>query len=281
MAWTPGLVGRDRPVLVTGGTGTVGQCVVASLHEAGAEARAASRRTDPSFDWTDPGSWDPVLAGVGRMFLLLPDGTDLPDGFLDRARAAGVRRVVLLSDRAADVMGVTRLQDAERAVRASGLDWTVLRCDWFDQDFETFFRDDLLAGHLCVPVEARQGFVDAGDIAAVAATVLTSDDHLGRVLELTGPEALSFQEAVDTIGSVLGRSVTFDGTPAGYRKQMTEAGLPAQVLEHLMHGFTALQTRGDTAPTGVVEDVLGRGARPFADYATDAAARGAWNRPAG
>ncbi len=134
-----------------------------------------------------------------------------------------------------------------------------------------------MAGHLRLPVgDARQGFVDAEDIAAVAATVLMTDDYLGGVLELTGPEALSFREAVDTIGSVLGRTVTFDGTRAGYREQMAAAGLPVEAVEDLGLGFAALAARGDTVPTGVVEEVLGRPARPFADYATDAAARGVW-----
>jgi uncharacterized protein YbjT (DUF2867 family) len=269
------------PVLVLGGTGTVGRRVVAHLERAGVAVRAAGRHTQPPFDWTAPASWQDVLAGTERLFLLLPDETALPVGFLDRAAAAGVRRIVLLSDRAVDVMGVTRLQEAERAVRASVLDWTILRCDWFDQDFETFLRDGVLAGHLRLPVgDARQGFVDADDIAAVSAALLTTDDRLGRVLELTGPEMLSFRDAVDTIGAVLGRTVTFDGTAVGYREQMMDAGLPREVLDDLVDAFAALEARGDTAPTGTVEDVLGRPARSFAEYAADAATRGVWDRPA-
>lgn len=268
------------PVLVLGGTGTVGRRVVAHLERAGVAVRAAGRHTQPPFDWTAPASWQDVLAGTERLFLLLPDETALPVGFLDRAAAAGVRRIVLLSDRAVDVMGVTRLQEAERAVRASVLDWTILRCDWFDQDFETFLRDGVLAGHLRLPVgDARQGFVDADDIAAVSAALLTTDDRLGRVLELTGPEMLSFRDAVDTIGAVLGRTVTFDGTAVGYREQMMDAGLPREVLDDLVDAFAALEARGDTAPTGTVEDVLGRPARSFAEYAADAATRGVWDRP--
>lgn len=274
--------GPSEPVLVLGGTGTVGRRVVAHLERAGVAARAAGRHTQPPFDWTVPASWQDILAGTERLFLLLPEDTALPVGFLDRAATAGARRIVLLSDRAVDVMGVTRLQEAERAVRASVLDWTILRCDWFDQDFETFLRDGVLAGHLCLPVgNASQGFVDADDIAAVCAGLLMTNDRLGRVLELTGPEALSFQDAVDTIGAVLGRPVTFDGTAVGYREQMTEAGLPPEVLDDLVDGFAALEARGDTAPTGTVEDVLGRPARSFAEYATDAASRGVWDRPVG
>jgi uncharacterized protein YbjT (DUF2867 family) len=133
-------------------------------------------------------------------------------------------------------------------------------------------------GRLCLPVgEARQGFVDGDDIAAVAVRALTSDDHLGEVLELTGPTALSLRDAVGLIGAATGRAVDFDGTPEGYRAEMAAAGLPADAVEGLIAGFGALAARGDTTPTGVVERVLGRPARAFADYVTDAAARGGWS----
>ncbi|WP_324652031.1 NAD(P)H-binding protein [Georgenia sp. H159] len=267
----------DTPVLVLGGTGTVGSRVVARLRDRGVPVRAAGRHTDPVFDWEDPSSWDGVLAGADRMYLLLPDDVGLPDGFLARADRAGVRRVVLHSDRGVEVMGVTRLADAERAVRGSGLEWTIVRPDWFAQNFETFFRDAVAGGRLCVPVgEAKQGFVDADDIAAVAVQTLTTDAYLGEVLELTGPVALSFREALDHIGRSTGREVTFDGSVEAYRREMTAAGLPAEVVEELIEGFTRLAARGDTEPTGTVERVLGRPGRHLRDYAVEAAARGVW-----
>lgn len=267
----------ENPVLVTGGTGTVGRRVVAQLRAADHPVRAASRHTDPPLDWDDEGTWARVLDGARRMYLLLPDDTPLPDGFLDAAADAGVRRVALHSDRGVEAMGPTHLVGAEQVVRASALDWTVVRPDWFAQDFETFFRETVVTGRLCLPVgEARQGFVDADDIAAVAVRVLTSDEHLGSTLELTGPTALSFREACALIAAATGRPVAFDGTPEAYRTEMRAAGLPDEVVEPLVERFGRLAARGDTAPTGVVEAVVGRPARPFADYVADAAARGVW-----
>ncbi|MFC4553924.1 NAD(P)H-binding protein [Georgenia faecalis] len=265
------------PVLVLGGTGTIGHRVVAQLLDRGLPARAASRHTDPPLNWADPTTWDAALDGAERIYLLLPDDVDLPDGFLDRARAAGVRRVVLHSDRAVDLMNVTRLQGAERAVRASGLEWTIIRPDWFAQNFETFFRDGIVGGRLCMPVgEAKQGFVDGDDIAAVAVKALTTDAHLGEVLEITGPTALSFREATALIADAIGRPVEFDGTPQAYREQMLAVGLPEEAVEGLIQSFAPVAEAGDTHPTGVVEAVLGRPARPFADYVAAAAARGVW-----
>jgi uncharacterized protein YbjT (DUF2867 family) len=264
-------------ILVTGGTGTVGRRVVAQLRDQGVAVRPASRHTEPPLDWSDPASWEAALQGVARMYLLLPDYTELPEGFLERAVAAGVRRVVLHSDRSVDVMNVTHLQKAERQVRQLPLEWTIVRADWFNQDFETFLREPVIRGRLCVPVgEIKQGFVDADDIAAVGVRALVYDDYVGQVLELTGPRALSFPEALQLIGAATGRSIQFDGTPEAYRAEMRGAGLPEQVIEGLIENFQRLAARGDARPTGVVEEVLGRPARDFADYAAEAAARGIW-----
>ena len=275
------------PILVLGGTGTVGSRVAALLRDSGREVRVAARHAGHRFDWDDPGTWAGALSGVPEMFLLLPDQTGLPQEFLATARRAGVRRVVMHSDRGLEVMGNAPLQDAERQVRASGLDWTIVRPDWFHQDFETFFRPAVLAGKLCLPVPtARQGFVDADDIAAVEVAALTGkdltgkdltgDDLTGEVIEVTGPRALSFPDAVAALSRATGREITFDGTVGAYRDVMRADGLPDEVIDLLAAGFSALESRGDTTPTGVVERLLGRPGRDFTDYAAATAARGAW-----
>ena len=72
-------------------------------------------------------------------------------------------------------------------------------------------------GALCVPVgSTRQGFVDADDIAAVTTQALIRKDHIGQVLPLTGPRALSFPEALDHIEHATGLTIHFDGTPEAY-----------------------------------------------------------------
>lgn len=272
----------SSPILVLGGTGTVGSRVAALLRDAGHHVRVAARHAGQRFDWDDPQTWPGALHGVERMFLLLPDQTGVPQAFLPAARRAGVRRVVLHSDRGLDVMGYAHLQQTEAAVRESGLDWTIVRPDWFDQDFETFFGPAVTGGRLCVPVgDARQGFADAGDIAAVEVAALHDDSLLGAVIEVTGPRALSFGEAVAEISRATGREIVFDGTAGAYRSVMAADGVPGEVIDALVAGFAALEARGDTAPTGVVERLLGRPGRDFADYAADAAARGVWDGTSG
>ncbi|SDT00364.1 SDR family oxidoreductase [Actinoplanes derwentensis] len=269
-------------ILVLGGTGTVGSRVAARLRDSGRDVRVASRHTGQRFDWDDEGTWPSALSGVAEMFLLLPDRTGLPEAFLPAAIAAGVRRVVLHSDRGLDVMGDVQLRKTETSVSGSELAWTIVRPDWFHQDFETFFRPAVLDGRLCVPVgDARQGFIDADDIAAVEVAAFGDDTLIGQVIEVTGPRALSFGAAVAEIARVTGRVIVFDGSAVAYRSAMHADGMPDEVIEALVTGYSALAARGDTEPTGVVERILGRPGRDFADYAADAAARGVWKATGG
>jgi uncharacterized protein YbjT (DUF2867 family) len=179
----------DSTILVLGATGSTGRRVTGRLRAAGFGVRAASRSGEVRFDWTDRPTWEPALAGAERMYLMAPHELPVDPALVTLAVEAGVRHIVLLSSRGIEAMGDERLLAAERTVRGSGADWTIVRPDWFDQNFdEGFFHPAVMAGELAVPFgDVKQGFVDADDIAAVATTALTSDRHAGRTYELTGP----------------------------------------------------------------------------------------------
>jgi uncharacterized protein YbjT (DUF2867 family) len=133
------------------------------------------------------------------------------------------------------------------------------------------------AGELAVPVGAtRQAFVDAGDIAAVAAAAITGDGHAGRSYEVTGPRGLSFAEALGVIGRAAGRRVRFDGTADGYLAAQQAIGRSAGDVTGEVAAFTALAAQGHAVPTDVVQRVTGRPPVTFEAYAAEAAARGAW-----
>lgn len=264
-------------VLVTGGTGSVGSRVTAQLRQQGVRARPACRSIEPAFDWAQPITWPATLADADALFLLLPEDRHLDPDFLTAALASGVGRVVLLSDRGLNLMPVERLQHAEELVRQLRVPWTILRPDWFAQDFETFFRQPILDGLLHVPLgDMRQGFVDADDIAAVAVAVLVGDGHAGATYELTGPEALTFREALDVIGLATGRTVDFDGTAEGYLRHAADTGLNADLAEQQITSWARVHAAGDVVPSGVVERVTGRPARRFTDYVDAAVRRGVW-----
>ena len=205
---------NEQPVLVLGATGTTGRRVVARLRDAGVAVRAASRQGEVRFDWSDPGSWEPAVAGTARMYLMAPHELPVDPSFVRLAVEQGVRHIVLLSSRGIEAMGDERLLAAERTVRESGADWTIVRPDWFNQNFdEGFFRPAVLAGELALPLgDLPQAFVDADDIAAVAAAALTEDGHAGQRYELTGPRALSSPKpSRSSAGHRADRSASGDG----------------------------------------------------------------------
>ena len=190
--------------------------------------------------------------------------------------AAGTRRLVLLSGR-----GEEEAERAEEALKASGAEWTIVRCSWFMQNFsESYFAEPLAAGELALPVgDVREPFVDAEDIADVAVAALTEEGHAGRLYELTGPRPLTFAEAVAEIGSATGRSLRYTQIPI----EAFEAGLkaedtPADLIALLRYLFTEILDGRNQQLADGVQRALGREPRDFSAFARRASAEGAWSR---
>jgi uncharacterized protein YbjT (DUF2867 family) len=265
-------------VVVLGATGKVGRRVAARLDVAGATVRGVSTSGSPPFRWEDPDTWGPVVQGVDAAFVMAPDGVEVDPRLLEAAVDAGVRRLVLLSSKGIETMNDDRLLAAEQAVRNSGVDWTILRPDWFDQNFdEGFLRDAVLAGEVAIPIgDTRMAFNDLDDVAAVAATVLTHDGHADQTYELGGPEALSFAEATAIIAEVSGREVRFSGDADRYVEVMTGFGLPEEQLRAGVQAFQALADAGDGEVTDAVQMITDQSPVRFRRYAESAASRGAW-----
>lgn len=269
----------DRDVMVMGATGTIGRRVAQRLRASGHPVRAATRRGSPAFDWEDRTTWSPWAGAAASVFVMAPDGVPVDPELLDLLVRGGARRLVLLSSKGIEVMDDRRLLAAERAVRDTGVETTVVRADWFDQNFdEGFFRDAVLAGELAVPVGSlRQAFNDADDVAAVAVAALTGAGHDGEVHEVGGPEPLSFGDVAAILSSVTGREVRHSGDSARYVEVMAGFGMPEEQVRADARAFEALAGAGDAEVTDTVERLTGRPPVPFRDYAEAAAARGAWS----
>ncbi|RSN71373.1 NAD(P)H-binding protein [Actinomadura sp. WAC 06369] len=272
----------ESPILVLGARGKTGRRVTARLTALGVPVRAASRSTGTIFEWADRDTWGPALDGARAVYLVPMNESvdqDAVAEFADAAVAAGVRRLVLLAARGAGGGPQPAQEPAERAVRASGAEWTILRPAWFAQNFsEDFFREPLLAGVLALPTgEGREAFVDAGDIADVAVAALTGAGHAGEVYELSGPEPLTFGAAVRMIAEASGREIRYTPVEVPEFTAMLESlGVPAAFAEMLAGLLTTLRDGdGDRVGDGV-RRALGRDPRPFAEYVKEAAAAGAW-----
>jgi uncharacterized protein YbjT (DUF2867 family) len=267
--------------LVIGGTGKTGRRVVQRLRERGLPVRSASRASEPPFDWEDPATWGPALRGASSAYvsffpdLAVPGAPEAIAALARQALGLGVRRLVLLSGR-----GEVDAQRAEQALQASGADWTIVRCSWFDQNFsEGYLLEPVLAGEVALPVgDVPEPFVDADDVADVAVAALTEDGHAGQVYELTGPRLLTFAEAVEEIGRAIGRDLRFIPVAIDdYEAGLAAHGVPADVAGLLRYLFTEVLDGRNAALADGVQRALGREPRDFARYVRDAAAAGVWD----
>ncbi|MBI0292937.1 NAD(P)H-binding protein [Streptomyces sp. PRKS01-29] len=272
-------------VLVTGGTGKTGSALVELLRGSGVPVRVASRRAsagDPDavrFDWEDPATHPVALRGVDRVFLVPPvntvDPMPLVGSFLDEAQRLGVRRVVLLGSAIVSPNDLSALELAARVRARPG--WVVLRASGFMQNFlsphpvgeriRRYGEIRTAAG------DGRVGWIDVRDIAA-AASVLLADPAVGpsdqRDYLLTGPKALSYQEAAAIITARTGRPVRVvtigtDEQAANYRAAGTSAEFAAAIAA-VEDGIRA--GREDQVSTAVL-DLTGRPPRTFAAFAQE------------
>lgn len=274
-------------ILVAGATGNVGGALVNALVAQGASVRAVTRRPpDGDSPWpagvevavgdlNDPASLADALVGVRGLFLL--SGYDRTAELLSRGRAAGLERVVLLGSGAvsdADLEApepntnviVAYNVETELTVRASGLEWTVLRPTGF-QSNALRWLPQLQAGDLVRGpwADVAIAAIDPADIAAVAATALTRGGYDGRALRLSGPEALTPAERVPILADALQRPLRFEAQDdATARAEMLQTTPPEYV-----DAFFRLFSQGETDETTVhptVEQVIGRPPQSFARW---------------
>ncbi|MBG6224258.1 uncharacterized protein YbjT (DUF2867 family) [Arthrobacter sp. CAN_A2] len=280
----------SSPVLVTGATGTVGRPLVAALRALGVPVRPASRRgTDPegvAFDFGAPSTWPSAFDGVSTLFLVRPPhianvARDMVPSLVE-ARRRGVRHVVLLSVQGADRVPVLPHARLERWLRSSGMSWTFLRPSYFDQNLSTVFAADIRDhDRILVPAGAgRTAFVDALDVASVAAAVLREPGlHRGRAWSPTGREALTYSEVARILSEVLGRPVTYrdPGILGFFRHARTDLGMdaPMAVTTTVIHATARLGVAKHL--TDDVRLVTGREPASFRSFVDRE--RAAWERP--
>lgn len=269
------------PLVVIGASGKTGRRVLSRLRSRGYSPLAASRSGAVHFDWQARETWRNVLLPNAHHYLSVapdlaaPGVVNMVRDFVDAARDARVKRLVLLSGR-----GEPEAEEAEEIVRQSGLEWTVLRCSWFAQNFsESFMSDGIRSGQLVLPAaDIGEPFLHAGDIAEIAEAALTTDDHLGLLYELTGPRLLTFAQAVDEIASATGRTIEFVSLPIEeYAAGMAAMDVDNETIWLLSYLFSTVLDGRNASIVDGVERALGRPPRDFSEYVAEATLRGDWD----
>jgi uncharacterized protein YbjT (DUF2867 family) len=267
--------------LVLAGTGKTGGRLVPRLIERGVDVRVGSRRASPPFDWTDRTTWEPALRSVDAIYLAyypdagFPGAAEAVGAFTDLAVQQGVRRIVLLADR-----GAREAQRCEEVVRDSGTEWTVLRAGFITQNFsEEFLAAAVRSGVVALPAgSVTEPFLDARDIADVAAIALTTEGHAGATYDLTGPDLLTFADAIAEIATAVDRELRYVPVPAAqFASTLTERGAPAEYAQPLAALLEEVFDGRRSVRTDHVARVLSRAPWNFGDYVRETAPTGVWD----
>ncbi|GAA0912640.1 NAD(P)H-binding protein [Nonomuraea longicatena] len=270
-------------VLVTGATGRAGREVVNELVRAGARVRAVTR--DPARaglpegvevvhgDLERPATLEPAMDGVSRLYLFPVE--ESAREVAELAGRRGVERIVVLSGALADQDDLGYAQ-VEKAVRASGVAWTMIRpgefaANWLDAAEGIRSRREVRRPYGAALTRPTH----EADIGLIAATVLLEDGHAGQVYTFAGPQELTVAEQVAVIGRAIGEEVRFvELTPEQARREWYDPdnGVTHEVIDWLLDLYASALGAGVVAGGDVFQRVTGRPPRSFEQWARDHAA---------
>jgi uncharacterized protein YbjT (DUF2867 family) len=273
---------KNTKILVLGSNGKTGRRVIERLKKIeNVEIRLGSRNEKIPFNWEKPETWEAILQNIDAVYitfqpdLAIPSAIESIEKFTKLATKSGVQKIVLLSGR-----GEKEAEDCEEIVKANAAKWTIVRASWFNQNFsESIFLEPILAGIVALPrAEALEPFIDADDIAEVVTVSLLEEKHNGQTYELTGPELLTFEQAVNKIAKASGRNITFQGLSlAEYIQMLREYQVPEDHIWLVNYLFEQVLDGRNSSITSDIEKVLGRKAKDFSAYAKETAKTGIWN----
>ena len=212
-------------------------------------------------DFADKPSLGRALEGVDAVYLVcspVRELVELEGNMVEACREAGVRHVVLNSALGAGDYPKSfpswhrRVEDK---LKASGLDYTILRPNSFMQNILTYYAASIRTegAFYAAMGDARTSFIDVRDVAAVAARTLTSPGHAGNTYELNGPDAITYGEVAEKITRASGRRVQYVDIPAAQQKQ---AMLDQRMPDWLVTALLDLQAYYTGGKGGEVDDVV-------------------------
>jgi uncharacterized protein YbjT (DUF2867 family) len=293
-----------RTILVTGATGTVGSEVVKQLASSSSYSSGQSiiraavhskNKVDKfsqygseifeivNMDYNKPETIAAALDKVGKLFLLtLPslNMTDISSKVVREAKKNGVQRIVKLSVFGADaepgiIIGRLHRQE-EKIIEESGITYTFLRSSAFMQNFVNYYGYTIKTQNaIYLPAgEGKVSFVDARDVAAVAAKLLTENNgrsrHDKKAYVVTGSEALSYSQVAEIISKEIGRKISYiDTSEEDARKSMKSMGREDWLIDAILEEFYNTRVGNRSETTNIVEQIIGRKPTSFAQFVRD------------
>lgn len=275
-------------IFVTGATGTIGREAVKQLVNAGAKVRAGVYNQKEaekinlsgveivSFDFENDEQIMNSLNGVEKVLLITPftdKMTEYTRKFVEFSKSAGVRHIVRISMMCADLnspSSALRMHaECEEIVKNSGIPYTILRPNWFMQDFLNYASTIKNPGIYRAPINLKGSisFVDARDVATICAMALTSENAGGGTYILTGPQTFTYRAVEDNFAYVLTKRVIFkEMKDDEFRTIMSGYGLSEWQINALLELYDEAEKDIFKEIISTTADILGRKPETFKTF---------------
>ena len=276
-------------ILVTGATGLNGKELLRVLSASGVAVRALVRNPAKAEaiaalpnveivqgDMAHPETLAAGLRGVDRAMLISssdPMMLDVQTNFIDATKQAGVKHVVKLSGIMPELDSAFRFArmhgEIEKRLEASGMAFTHLRAGEFMPAYFRQVPNITAKGAMFLPMEdARIASIDVGDIAEIAAKVLTGAGHEGKTYPLTGPQALTMTEVAEKLSTAAGKTIRYVNVPPeAARQAQLAAGMPPYLADALFELFAERRNGKEAKVWPDAERLLDRRPTSFDEFA--------------
>ncbi len=272
-------------ILVTGATGNVGSEIIRLLKLTDADFIAAT--TGDSIDdvetvvlnFEDKQSVEHAMQGVTTVFMVLanhPDMTSWGENVIDAAKKCGVQHIVRsagsLADADSDISIRKTIAATDDYLKASGINYTITAPNFFMQNFINFHATEYKNGTLYLPAgQGKIAWIDVRDIAAVnVAVLLNPEKYLNQTLTITGPEALSYNDAVSVMNTVLEKNSQYvDVSDEDAIAAMKGMQFPEFVINVMMDLNKCIRQGFAEENTTTVKDITDQGPITFEQFVRD------------
>ena len=268
----------SKKILVIGATGTLGKALIKSLQEKNVAFVAGVRNTTEapsklgagvptvSFDFTKPETFEAATHEVDRVFLLAPPLNASADAllkpFIQHLKISVIKKVVYIS-----ALGLELVKElpfhmlVAKQLEEGDFEYTILKPSFFAQNFKNYEWENIIQRGITYNVagNGKVGFVDAEDIGRAATVVLTSEGHSKKTYILTGPQALSHNEAADALSDVLGKKIVYPNPSAEeFTQALKAAGAPDFIATYMIPIYSLIANNHVNIVSSDVEKLTGR-----------------------
>lgn len=272
---------NNNRILIIGSSGMVGQELSRLLKNQGetlrlATSQMAQTKEQVHVNLVSGEGIKEAFEGVDRAFLLAPPGYSnqhaLLSPLIQEAKRRGLKKVVLMTAMGANADESTPFRRAEVELEKSGLAYNIIRPNWFLQNFHTFWIHGIATQNkILLPAgQAKVSFIDARDIALVAAKLLTSSQFDNHAFDLTGPESIDHAQVAKAISQVSGREIKYQEiTEQEFLNGLLGAGLPKDYAQFLTMIMSFLKLGYSERRTANVKEITGHEPRGINTYVKD------------